>query len=223
MEENNQENVENANESLENMEQTTTKSKGFSIALVTIIVLLIIGGGFGFYFLNSQIDNLERDLDVEKQKVEDQVENEDADTTEEEVVLDNDEDADEEDEEVDEPEPQPTDIDYYNQKYGFGMTFPLTWEDYDATEIQTNWGEFKAQSVSFGFDAQESLFAISVFTKDQWETLQDLPDRRQVTYLDENSMYVFAWSHAQSLENDEMEKRAQEIGDIIDSFYTDAK
>lgn len=192
-------------------------SKALMITLIVILVVLIVGGGIWVYTLYSKISDVENDLVVkELPKVEKEVEQPN-DELENEVVI-------EPEEEEEEPEPvKPKEDKYYNSTYGFGLTFPAEWDGYKVKEESTKWEGFTAKSLYFGFDAQENLFAISVFTKEQWDKLQDSPDARQVTYLDENSMYVFAWSHAQYLENDEMEKRAQEIGDIIDSFYTDAK
>ena len=198
-------------------------SKGLLIALIVILAVLVIGGGIWLFTLYSKIADIETDLaDKDEPKIEKEIEEpkeEPKEEEEDEEVIEDEEEEEEEEEPV-----RPTEIDYYNRKYGFGLTFPSTWEDYVVSERDTNWGDFTAKSLYFGFPVQkDGLFAISVFTPQQWKDLQDLPEGRQVTFLGKNSQYTFAWSHAQYLANEEMEKRAQEIGDIIDSFYTDAK
>jgi len=227
MQENNQNLSEDNQEELkqENMEKNDSSSKGLIILLVAIIIVLLAGGGYLYYSLSSKITDLETDLDVKDQKVEQQIDDdkdEDIDT----VKDDEDEEVKEPEEEEDEPEEEPVvskEIEYYNSDYGFGFTLPATWKGYRVKEEDTSWGDFKAKSLYFGFEAQEGLFAVSIFTHEQWDKLQGSPDARQVSKLGENSKYVFAWSHSQYLENDEMEKRASEIQDIIKTFYTDAK
>ncbi len=225
MQENNQNMPEDKQEELkeENMEKSDSSSKALVISLVVIIIIMLAGGGYLYYHLSSKITDLETDLDNKEQKVEKQVDDQ---KDEDKIEVKDEEVKEPEKDEEDEPKEETVEtkeIKYYNADYGFGFTLPATWKGYRVKEEDTSWGDFKAKSLYFGFEEQESLFAVSIFTKEQWDKLQDSPDARQVSKLGENSKYVFSWSHSQYLENDEMEKRASEIQDIIKTFYTDAK
>ena len=204
----------------ENTPQSSKKSnsKGLLIALVILLIIVIAGGAIWLYIVYSKVADVEDELAItdELPKIEETLPEPKADET---VTVD--EPADEPIEEPDEPEEpaEPKEIDYYNRKYGFGFTFPATWEDYLVTEEDTKWDDFTATSLYFGFDAQEGLFAVSVFTKAQWDKIKDLPpEQRQVSYLGENSQYVFAWSRTQYFANEEIEKLFKDVPDIIKSF-----
>jgi hypothetical protein len=52
---------------------------------------------------------------------------------------------------------------YQNEKYGFALTFPETWSGYRVTEATS--------SVWFGVEDQDQVFAISVYSLQEWEDL----------------------------------------------------
>jgi protein involved in sex pheromone biosynthesis len=88
---------------------------------------------------------------------------------------------------------QPQNIVYTNSTYGFTLSFPQTWKDYTAKSRTIDWGTFgTSDSVDFGFEAQDSLFNISVHTKSQWQKLKS-EEGPTPTYLGENSQYIFGY------------------------------
>ncbi|MFZ5365644.1 MAG: hypothetical protein ACOZBH_05635 [Patescibacteria group bacterium] len=199
-----------------NIDKQPKNSNGLIVFLIVLICVLLIGGSFLFYYLNGQISDLERTLSDEQQVTTEQV------TVAETAAPATIEDKQDSANDVKNLKA----IDYYNQRYGFGLTLPASWENYSVTVKSTNWSNrIIATSLYFGFPEQaDGLFAITVFTKDQWDKLSGLsPAERGAAYLGENSMYVFAWARSQFSANKEMEIKALEIENIVNSFYTDAK
>jgi len=83
---------------------------------------------------------------------------------------------------------------YKNEEYGFSLKFSDTWDDHVATKRLLNWGNLgTSNSFDFGFEPQESLFNISIHSKEQWQgmTSQEGPGPQ---YINESSDYVFAYS-----------------------------
>jgi len=206
-----------------NTPQSSKKSnpKGLLITLIVLLIIIIVGGAIWLYLVYSKASDVEKDLATDElPKVEEILPEPQPDEAIDSPII-------EPEDQPDEPEEpaEPKEIDYYSRKYGFGFTFPATWEGYIVNEQDTKWADFTAKSLYFGFPVQkDGLFAVTVFTKAQWDKLKSLPpEERRTTYLGENSQYVFTWSHSQHLANTEMEKRAQEVPQIIKSFHTDAK
>lgn len=114
--------------------------------------------------------------------------------------------------------PQAEEIKYVNRKYGFELTFPGTWQGFNATNRTINWGKSgSGDSLDFGLPAQkDGLFNISIFSIKQWNALKNTPGAP--TYITESKNYVFGWNQAQYAANQEIEKRMTEIKDIIKSF-----
>lgn len=114
------------------------------------------------------------------------------------------------------------DLIYKNEKYGFSLIFPLTWEGYIAKnrifEFE-DWEDYgTSDSIHFGFEAQDSLFNISIHTKDQWEKLQ-VQEGPGPFKLSENDQYVFGYGQAAGgVNNDEMSERFKEVPAIIETF-----
>ena len=107
---------------------------------------------------------------------------------------------------------------YENSKYGFSLDFPKTWEGYTTKERTLDWRKFgTTDSVDFGFVVQDSLFNISMFTKDQWQEVQlnlgEVPN-----YLGENSQYIFGYALAQDAPSDTIKTQVNEIKDILKTF-----
>ncbi|MFH1233263.1 MAG: hypothetical protein V1649_01270 [Patescibacteria group bacterium] len=99
------------------------------------------------------------------------------------------------------------------------MYLPNTWIGYSAIHRQINWGVpiNTTDSLDFGFPAQDSIFNISIFTKNQWNNLQSMEGPKP-SYLGENSQYVFAYDISQFATNDEMVQRRSEILSIVSTF-----
>jgi len=187
-------------------------SKPLLITLIVLLAAVLIGGAILFYFLYSKMGNVQKDISTEISDVENQVEELKA---KEEVLIDDQEITDEKTPIADD------EIEYYNSQYGFSLTFPEEWIGYKTKHRTLNWGEFTTDSIDFGFTSQDSLFNIAVFTKTQWQSLT--PEEAHVTYLGQNSQYVFAWAMAQYTENAQMEKLWKQIPDIMETFVLDTK
>ncbi|EKD93208.1 MAG: hypothetical protein ACD_28C00206G0001 [uncultured bacterium] len=87
------------------------------------------------------------------------------------------------------------------------------------TALRTlNWGELgESQSIDFGFEEQDSLFNIGVFSKAQWEQISDTEGPAPI-FVAENEVWVFAWDRAQYEANEKMEERMEEVADILKTF-----
>lgn len=115
---------------------------------------------------------------------------------------------------------------YQNTEYGFQLTFKQSWAGYKffqrtmdgATAVfylglPTKQAGWKSTGVDTGYSG---MFAIDVYTADQWATISAGEDPKPVK-LGEKGNYVFAWSSAQSAPKD-LEARFSEIKSIIDTF-----
>ena len=111
---------------------------------------------------------------------------------------------------------------YQNEKYGFGLTFPITWLGFNATNRTLDWGSFgTGDSVDFGLPSQkDGLFNISIHTKKQWEDINNEGGPKP-EYLGENGIYVFAWALSQYAADSGTEERMKEVQDIIKTFKLD--
>lgn len=108
---------------------------------------------------------------------------------------------------------------YKNDKYGFELTFPDTWQGYNTANRKLDWGSFgTSDSIDFGLPTQkDGLFNISIHSKQQWKNIQS-EDGPKPGFLGENVNYVFAWAQAQYAADSNIEKRMEEAQDIIKTF-----
>lgn len=107
---------------------------------------------------------------------------------------------------------------YYNSEFGFSLTFPKTWNGYSARNRVLNWGaQGNSNSVDFGFAIQDSLFNISVHSKDQWQKINS-QEGPKPTYISENGQYVFAYAVAHDASDESITSRMKEIPGIIATF-----
>ncbi|HUT21954.1 MAG TPA: hypothetical protein VMX18_00935 [Candidatus Bipolaricaulota bacterium] len=185
-------------------------TNGLLILLIVLLIVLLSGLGLLFYYLKSQND---------ARSLEDWLENENEIANEIEAEVINEPVAEEATAEAMIEE----EIDYYNSEYGFGLTLPAEWKEYNLVEKNTSWQVGSAPSFYFGLPAQkDGLFAITIFTHDQWDIQKDAEGPKPV-YITENSQHIFTWDRAQSTANAEMEKRMDEVPGIIATFVIDAK
>lgn len=113
---------------------------------------------------------------------------------------------------------EPNGIVYTNSKYGFSLNFPQTWADYTTKNRKLNWGTFgSSDSIDFGFSVSDSLFNVSVHTKNQWKQIKSEAGPTP-TYLGENNLYVFGYSTAQDASNNTIISRMKEIPVIVKTF-----
>jgi type II secretory pathway pseudopilin PulG len=107
---------------------------------------------------------------------------------------------------------------YNNSQHGFSLTFPQTWKGYIAENRTLNFGSFgTSDSVDFGFSVQDSLFNVSIHTKNQWQQIKS-EEGLTPTYLGENSQYVFGYATAQDAVNDIMVARMTEVQEVVKTF-----
>lgn len=107
---------------------------------------------------------------------------------------------------------------YDNATYGFTLEFPETWAGYTATDNTSNWGGLgESDLIDFGFEAQDSLFALGMYEKSLWEKIL-VEEGLKPTKIGENDKYIFAYSGSLDVVNDEMATRRAEVDAIIKTF-----
>ena len=99
----------------------------------------------------------------------------------------------------------------YESSYGFSLTFPETWENYQVKSETED-------SLAFGFPEQEYLLTITIFSPAQWEIIKATDDMPRPNYLGENDNYVFAWHPAMEAFTSFTEERMTEIDSIVQTF-----
>lgn len=107
---------------------------------------------------------------------------------------------------------------YNNAVYDFALTLPKEWKNVQVVERTLDWGSFgTGPSFDFGFEVQDSLFNVSIFTKSQWQGIK-AQEGPSPTYLGENALYVFGYSTAQDSANTTMAERMSEVKEIVKTF-----
>jgi hypothetical protein len=211
-------------ESLVKKQEEKKKNK-FSASRLAIVLLLVImtagaTGGVMWYFMDQvnvinkkTIDDLRNQITAISEDVKDNT--------------DKDEDS-ENDELI-----------YKNDEYNFEMEFTKNWEGYkvfkhvdskDETVLayyyaalpttDADWDESPAVDKGYA-----SLFAFSVYTKQQWEDINSEEVSMSGEFVVENDSYVIAWSHAQAApsdftndKNNTLFKANADINQIINSI-----
>jgi hypothetical protein len=107
---------------------------------------------------------------------------------------------------------------YDNTAYGFTLEFPATWAGYVTKDRTLSWGDLSmsVESVDFGFTAQD-CFNIGMYDKAVWEKLLT-EEGPKPAKIGENDKYVFGYSPAMDVVNDEMAARMGELDGIIKTF-----
>lgn len=122
-----------------------------------------------------------------------------------------------------------TDLTYTNSTYGFTMTFPAAWKGYKFKEANisgatmTYYVEIPSTDASATGDSTAdkgyySPFAISVYTLDEWATVEASEGPKD-TLITKNTKYAFGWSQANGVPPTDFTTAMQnEIKTIIASF-----
>jgi hypothetical protein len=114
---------------------------------------------------------------------------------------------------------------YFNSKYGFNFTFPVTWNEWIAEEKMRifGFGVAPVPCVYFGLPDQINIFAISVFTPEQWKQLSNMewPEGVEGNPIAGNSQYLIDYSLGHYAANEEMEKRRREIQNFMRTIEID--
>jgi hypothetical protein len=85
---------------------------------------------------------------------------------------------------------------YFSGLYGFSLTFPESWDGYKTVESQASYGDFEAPVLKFKSSTRVDLFAVSVFTPEQWAKVE-AEEGPKPEKLGEAAGYVFGWESAQ--------------------------
>jgi len=120
-----------------------------------------------------------------------------------------------------------TDLTYTNSTYGLTMTFPAAWKGYKFKEANlegatiTYYVEVPTTDKSATGDSTAdagyySPFAISVYTLDQWNTVEASEGPKD-TLITKNDQYAFGWSQANGVPPSDF-TMSKDIQTIIDSF-----
>ena len=124
------------------------------------------------------------------------------------------------------PTKSPSDLTYTNTKYGFTLTFPATWEGYKMKEANLDGAVItyyvnmptkdNTEEDSTQFASYFSPFAITVYTLDQWNTLEGSEGPHD-TLITKSATYAFGWSHANGIPPSDWTKDS-DIAGVIASF-----
>jgi hypothetical protein len=111
--------------------------------------------------------------------------------------------------------PADTKVTYNNSQYGFSLELPATWKDYKVTERVGTGNNL----VTFDFQLKnESLFAVSVYTKTEFAKITEDSDPIVFnTKIAESSLYVFTAVGSQD-NSASLSARRQEVKGILGTF-----
>lgn len=208
-----------------NKNKLSAGSGSMSAVFVVLVLLVIIGCGI-YYFQNKDKFVDQSDV-VNKENINNQKNNiNNANQENNENIATENENTNSENSNIDtNVEKESGEIAYYNDKYGFSLTFPSAWKGMTATYRELKWADYLSNdSIDFALpDQPAGIFNISVFTQEKWAEMEKAEGPNKPDYISENKVSVFAWSMSQSAANEEMQTRRTEVIDIIKSFRLDAK
>ncbi len=109
---------------------------------------------------------------------------------------------------------------YINAKYGFGLSFPGTWNEWITDEKMINYEYFGVSpvpAVYFGLPDQKDIFVVVIYTREQWNQLSEVepPDGVTGYPIANNNRFLFDYSVGHYAANDEMFKRRGEVQHIM--------
>lgn len=84
----------------------------------------------------------------------------------------------------------------YQSEYGFTMAFPKNWEGYTTEEKDAQFNGFTAPVIYFRTSEGLDLFALSIFTPEQW-ALEQEEEGPKPEKLGETTGYVIGFDHTQ--------------------------
>lgn len=114
-------------------------------------------------------------------------------------------------------EPVADEVVYTNTKYGFTLTFPVTWKDYEVESKTTDLPPKVLESVVFKINNEE-IFNISVYPKADWISLKSGAEGPLPGELDSNAEYMFTYSPNQGIRSEEAMAANNDIVEIIKTF-----
>lgn len=120
---------------------------------------------------------------------------------------------------------------YENKDYKFSLDFTASWSGFKAFKIQTDWADdIQAPTYYFALpttdktwpkedgidEGYRSLFAITVFTTDQWSSVKE--DTMVPTKLEETAKYVFTVGYPNGGAPDDLTTQLKEAKEIVKTF-----
>ncbi len=115
-------------------------------------------------------------------------------------------------------QPQIQGTKYYNEKYGFTIIIPDTWDQYESKESKMDLGDVgEFDSVDVYFEKEKPIFSITMISKDAWDEAQKIDSYKPVK-LSENDKFVFAFSFHEDAEQVLRESLRTDIEAIASTF-----
>ena len=201
--------------------------KPIIITIIISLLFIVATGGGVWYWQKTVTDQEKTDLEEDKGQLEKKIDELDKKIS--------DESKEKEDKEKKESK-ESSNVKYTDSQYGFELTFPDAWKYYgteDALMDDSGGMVTDGKTIYFGLPAKEintiydfgfnryyaSPFAISIYTKAQWETSKN-QEFAPKKIADDND-YVFTYSQANgtlSIKGMTQEQAYSDIDIIIDTF-----
>ncbi|MCL4386910.1 MAG: hypothetical protein M1355_00690 [Patescibacteria group bacterium] len=185
------------------------------IIIGVVVLIAVLGGGF-WWWQNSiiskqqtanskRIEDLRKELESLKKTAKQETKNEEKETVTTNVLED-----------------WQT---YTNSTFGFSLTFPTPWEGYKVKEAQGKYIYFELPTTDPNFTDTSStqdagyvsMFAISVYTKAEWNAMTAEERQMEGEVITETTDYVYSWGQSQSGSDDTSARRADSES-IIKTF-----
>jgi uncharacterized protein YceK len=84
----------------------------------------------------------------------------------------------------------------YQSEYGFSLNLPKSWEGYETEDKEAQFNGFMAPVVYFRTSEGVDLFALSIFTTEQW-AMEEKEEGPKPEKLGETGEYVIGFDHTQ--------------------------
>ena len=84
----------------------------------------------------------------------------------------------------------------YQSEYGFSLNLPKSWEGYETEDKEAQFNGFMAPVVYFRTSEGIDLFALSIFTTEQW-AMEEKEEGPKPEKLGETGEYVIGFDHTQ--------------------------
>lgn len=113
---------------------------------------------------------------------------------------------------------------YKNNVYKFSLSFPASWAGFSTKLRITEWGSAgNARTLDFGFIINRQkdfieLFSITFFSHTQWDMIKDEEGPLTDMEIGENNKYVFFAGLANGVGGAALEKKYDEIPEILETF-----
>jgi len=203
-------------EPIKQVSEQTSRKFSWSRLCITLVIVILTAGVIGgsVWYLMDQANNINKktidDLQSQLNKITDEQKKTNEETAEEDAT---------------------DEIVYKNTDYGFEITFPEGWEKYKVNKkspsaeedgsvlayyyvgLPTSDKSWEEPGMNSGY---WSLFALSIYTKDQWNTMSD-QEGPKPSLVAQKGNYVIGWMSAQAGPTDAA-SQASAVQSIIDTI-----